>query len=165
MSKDNPMVAQSKSQRRLFGWAKACVDNKTDNCPTKIKKLGKTFKEKYPDDLKSLAKTKHLGLPNKKKNESVIKFDQFNEGYNYNTILQNLNDFKRQIFLNDKTTEFDEYSILDMKNAFLDIINSTDLQELYQSIKSNEGPTYNYNNENEKLILLILNKILPMDEI
>ena len=73
------MVAQSKTQRRLFGWANACVNNKATNCPTKIKKLGDTFKKKYPDDLKSLAKTKHLGLPEKKKkkskkNESVMTF-------------------------------------------------------------------------------------------
>lgn len=85
MPKSKPMKAKSKTQRRLFGWAKACVDNKTDNCPTKIKKLGDTFKDKYPDDLESLAKTKHLGLPEKKKkskkkskkNESVLTYSEF----------------------------------------------------------------------------------------
>ncbi|CAG7580180.1 MAG: hypothetical protein SLAVMIC_00287 [uncultured marine phage] len=81
MPKKEPMKAKSKSQRRLFGWASACVNDPKKDCPTKIKKLGDTFKEKYPQDLKSLSKTKHAGLPerkkSKKKNETVVTFGEY----------------------------------------------------------------------------------------
>lgn len=71
MGKKDVKKAVSQSQRNLFGWAYACAkdDSNKKDCPENITKLGKKFKEKYPEDLKSMAKTKHKGLPKKKKNE------------------------------------------------------------------------------------------------
>lgn len=94
MPKKEPKKAKSKSQRRLFGWAKSCVDGKDGDCPENIKKLGKKFKEKYPEDLESMAKTKHKGLPKKvkkkskkskrsKKTNEVLSFSEFKKMINY----------------------------------------------------------------------------------
>lgn len=72
MTKKEPKKAVSKAQRNLFGWAYACAkDDSKKDCPENITKLGKKFKEKYPEDLKSMAKTKHKGLPKKIKNEKM----------------------------------------------------------------------------------------------
>ena len=84
MPKKKPKKAKSKSQRRLFGWAYSCSQGEKDDCPENIKKLGDKFKEKYPEDLESMAKTKHKGLPNKKKSKKkdnktneVLSFSEF----------------------------------------------------------------------------------------
>lgn len=86
MSKDKPKKAKSKSQRRLFGWAYSCIEDEKKDCPENIKKLGKKFKEKYPEDLESMAKTKHKGLPNKKtktktktKTNEILSFEEYNK--------------------------------------------------------------------------------------
>lgn len=54
--------AESKSQRRLMGWAKACDEGETD-CPEHVRDVAKSFKDKA--ELKKFAKTKHKGLPEK----------------------------------------------------------------------------------------------------
>lgn len=80
MPKSEPMKAKSKSQRRLFGWAYSCLKDKEKDCPPNIKKLGKKFKEKYPEDFKGLATSKQKGLPEKvKKVEEVLTFGKFTE--------------------------------------------------------------------------------------
>ena len=71
MGKKEPKKAVSKSQRRLFGWAKACVEDKEKDCPKGIRKLGKNFKKEYPKDLDKMASTKEKGLPNKKENVNM----------------------------------------------------------------------------------------------
>lgn len=57
--------ATSKSQRRLMGWALACKQGKTDNCPSNVKKVIKSF-DQFEGDLESMAKTKEKKLPEKK---------------------------------------------------------------------------------------------------
>jgi hypothetical protein len=55
----------SKSQQRLMGWAHACKqEGDKCNAPKKVKEIAKSMKSK---DLKDFAKTKHKGLPEKKK--------------------------------------------------------------------------------------------------
>jgi hypothetical protein len=79
--------AKSKTQRRLFGWAYACSKGEKDDCPENIKKLGDKFKEKYPEDIESMAKTKHKGLPEKvkksKKTNEILSFIEFKKMINY----------------------------------------------------------------------------------
>jgi len=82
MPDKKPKKSKSKSQRRLFGWAYSCVEGENDDCPKSIKKLGQKFKEEYPEDFKSMAKTKHKGLPEKvkkksKKTNEILYFDEF----------------------------------------------------------------------------------------
>jgi hypothetical protein len=63
------MPSVSKSQQRLFGAVHAC--QKTGNCASKeIKKLAKKISKK---DAKDFAKTKHKGLPEKKKKKKTFK--------------------------------------------------------------------------------------------
>lgn len=90
MTKDKPKKAKSKSQRRLFGWAYSCIEDGKKDCPENIKKLGKKFKEKYPEDLESMAKTKHKGLPDKKKKgkktntktNEILSFEEYKKKIN-----------------------------------------------------------------------------------
>jgi len=56
------MQAVSKSQQKLFGMVHAC--QKGDECSPKVKKIAKTIN---PNDAEELARTKHKGLPEKKK--------------------------------------------------------------------------------------------------
>lgn len=57
------MPAESKSQRRLMGMARAEQEGK-DTGSSKAKKLAKSMSPKQVDEF---AKTKEKGLPNKKK--------------------------------------------------------------------------------------------------
>lgn len=50
----------SKSQQRLFGWALACKNGDSDNCPANIKKLADSMPA---EELEKFAKTKHEDLP------------------------------------------------------------------------------------------------------
>lgn len=60
------MSAKSKSQQRLFGMVHSC--QKTGNCyNSKILKISKNISLKKA---KKFAKTKHKGLPNKKKKKT-----------------------------------------------------------------------------------------------
>lgn len=56
--------SKSKSQQRLFGWAYWAKRNPDTSVPYKIRKLSNSVKIK---DLKEFAKTKHKGLPERKK--------------------------------------------------------------------------------------------------
>jgi hypothetical protein len=73
------MPSKSKSMQRTMGWALACKKGETENCPPNIQKIADTMSV---DKLEDFAKTKHKGLPEKKKkkkaNESyVLSFEQF----------------------------------------------------------------------------------------
>jgi hypothetical protein len=100
------MPSSSRSQQRLLGWAYACSQGKTENCPEWVMNIASSFmkkgKRKGKKNLRDFAKTKHDGLPErisleeapkrrtrkkaskkgrkkaKTKNESLItRFDQF----------------------------------------------------------------------------------------
>lgn len=63
--------AVSKAQRRLMGWAHACDKGEADNCPERVKDVGKGFKD--DSELRKYAKTKEKGLPKKKHPEKDIR--------------------------------------------------------------------------------------------
>jgi hypothetical protein len=62
--------SESKAQRRLMGWAKACKEGEASSCPSRIKKVGKGMSTK---ELRKFAKTKETGLPEKKHPEKDIR--------------------------------------------------------------------------------------------
>ena len=63
------MASTSKSQQKLFGWALACKNGDTDNCPANVKKLADTMSKA---ELEKYASTSHKGLPDHVE-ESVIE--------------------------------------------------------------------------------------------
>ena len=69
--------AVSKAQRRLMGWAHACDKGEADNCPERVKDVGKGFKD--DSELRKYAKTKEKGLPKKKHPEKDIRDEQTGE--------------------------------------------------------------------------------------
>ena len=60
------MPAASKSQQRLMGMVHAYQKGELKNPPDKIKSVAEGIE---PDDAKDFAKTKHKGLPKRKKTE------------------------------------------------------------------------------------------------
>ena len=63
------MPSTSTSQQKLFGWALACKNGDTDNCPANVKKLADTMSKA---ELEKYASTSHEGLPDRVE-ESVIE--------------------------------------------------------------------------------------------
>lgn len=64
------MPAVSKSQQRLFGMAHAYNKGELPDASKEVKELAKSLKKKT---VKEFAKTKHKGLPNKKKKKKTKK--------------------------------------------------------------------------------------------
>jgi hypothetical protein len=63
------MPSTSKSQQKLFGWALACKNGDTDNCPANVKKLADSMSKQ---ELEDYASTKHEGLPDHVE-ESIVE--------------------------------------------------------------------------------------------
>jgi len=61
------MPAVSESQQRLFGMVHAYQNGKLKHAPAKIRRIAKRISE---EDAEHFARTKHDGLPERKKNES-----------------------------------------------------------------------------------------------
>lgn len=72
-------TAKSKTQRRLMGWAQACKNGKSKNCPANVMKVADTMKA---SDLESMAKTKEKGKPEKVKSKTESHILNFNDFVN-----------------------------------------------------------------------------------
>ncbi len=70
------MPSKSKSQQRLFGWVHACQKGTASNCPPNISKVAGSIK---PSDAEDFARTKHKGLPERKKKKKKHKLKTFRE--------------------------------------------------------------------------------------
>lgn len=87
------MPSKSKSQQRLFGWVHACQKGTAKNCPSNIAKVAGSIS---PEDAEDFARTKHKGLPErkkkmkkKKKKESLKSFREFMSNLNESLDAQN----------------------------------------------------------------------------
>lgn len=63
----------SKSQRKLMGWVHACQKGTSKNCPPNIMKVANSIK---PSDAEDFARTKHKGLPERKKLKTYKEFQE-----------------------------------------------------------------------------------------
>ena len=63
------MPSTSKTQQRLFGWALACKNGESTNCPVNVKKLADSMSA---DELEKYASTSHKELPEKVK-EGIVE--------------------------------------------------------------------------------------------
>jgi hypothetical protein len=64
------MPANSRSQQRLFRWVHACQTGSAKNCPPNISKVASSISTKDAEDF---ARTKHRGLPERKKKGKKMK--------------------------------------------------------------------------------------------
>lgn len=67
------MPSKSKSQQRLFGWVHACQKGTAKNCPDNVSKIAGSISYKDAEDF---ARTKHKGLPEKKKPKTFKEYIQ-----------------------------------------------------------------------------------------
>jgi hypothetical protein len=71
------MPSKSKSQQRFFGWVHACQKGTAKNCPSNINKVAGSIS---PEDAEDFARTKHKGLPErKKKGKKKMKLKSYAE--------------------------------------------------------------------------------------
>lgn len=107
--------ASSIAQRNLMGYAYACATGKTEDCPSSIKNIANSFmkksKRKGIKSLRDFASTKHIGLPYKKNEQIIIKFENFMikelrevEDDDVISYLYSLNDVELTGFVNDFIT-------------------------------------------------------------
>jgi len=64
------MPSNSRSQQRLFGWVHACQNGTAKHCPPNISKVASSIS---PKDAEDFARTKHDGLPERKKKGKKMK--------------------------------------------------------------------------------------------
>jgi hypothetical protein len=81
------MPSSSRRQQRFFGWVHACQKGTTKNCPSNILKTAGSIS---PKDAEDFARTKHDGLPEKKKKkmkkDSLKSFREFMSDLAENTL-------------------------------------------------------------------------------
>lgn len=89
------MPSKSKSQQRLFGWVHACQKGTAKNCPSNISKVANSISYKDAEDF---SRTKHEGLPERKKKDKKMKrrLKSYHEFTN-DQVIENLNTANRQL--------------------------------------------------------------------
>jgi hypothetical protein len=123
----------SKSQQRLMGQAYACASGKSEKCPTSIMKVADSFLKKKSGmkKLKSFASTKHKGLPERIKENLIMKFEDFDFEKENDDVLSFLYSFKNgdiNELLSDIITTHSEEEKIKCIESLLEIVDE-DLDE------------------------------------